>query len=79
MMHFELCFRLLGVLAILSTAWITGVAGALHHLISANRMSPNKLHLIEFDDESETLKLLKTAPAENNHVWISLSVRKHHG
>jgi len=50
------------------------VLATVHHLVSANRYTPPKIHSIEFDDETNELTLVKTIEGNNSHIWISFSV-----
>jgi hypothetical protein len=53
---------------------VAHVSATVHRLVSANRFDSPALHSIEFDDESNELRLVNTTTAEVPHVWISFSV-----
>ena len=50
------------------------VQATVHRIITTNRFLPEKIHEVEFDDQSATLRYVKTRDASNTHVWLSLSV-----
>jgi len=66
----------MGLIWASSVLILIGARAEIHPLVAANRYSPEQLHLIEFDDEADTLSLSRTVDAGNTHVWMSVKVRR---
>jgi hypothetical protein len=62
-------------LAIATLAGLLPIAsGAVHTLFTSNRNAPANIHSLEFNDETNTLKLIKSMKADATHIWLSFSV-----
>jgi hypothetical protein len=50
------------------------VRAAIHNLFVGNLYTPASIHALEFNDETEELKLVRTQPADSSHAWIAFDV-----
>jgi hypothetical protein len=54
---------------------ITAVSGAIHNLFVGNLYVPASVYSLEFNDETNSLKIIKNITADTSHAWIAFSVR----
>lgn len=66
-MHFV---RFLG-----SCSCISAAAAATHHLFAGNLYAPASIHVVEFNDETNTLTKIQTLAASAPHGWVQFDVR----
>ena len=50
------------------------VLAAIHNLFAGNLYAPASIHLLEFNDEANTLTQIRTFAADAPHGWIQLDV-----
>jgi len=57
-----------------SCSCISAAAAAIHHLFAGNLYAPASIHVIEFNDETNTLTKIQTVAASAPHGWIQFDV-----
>ena len=58
---------------------LTPVAyGAVHNLFVGNLLPPASIYALEFNDETNDFKLLKSNTADASHAWITFDVSPFH-
>jgi hypothetical protein len=53
------------------------VSGAIHNLFVGNLIPPASIHALEFNDETNSFKIVQTHKADSSHAWIAFDVSLH--